>query len=225
MNILICENKLKIDNNIANEFTNYMQKYPNLYKELAKTIYEEINKDSKKPIILDLGSGPALINHEIKKILKHSIILSLDSSLEMLKNAQKPHNKTFSNKTNGILSISENIPIKNNTIDIMISRFSLSYWKNPEKAFSEIYRIIKPNGKLILEALNKNFPKWKLFLIKIHMNTKLAGKNVIKYHIDAYKKAYDFDQIKSLLVSADFKIDKIEFKNKDWKIKIIASKK
>jgi demethylmenaquinone methyltransferase/2-methoxy-6-polyprenyl-1,4-benzoquinol methylase len=221
---LICENKLKINKNIAEEFTNYMHKYPNLYEELAKTIYEELNEDAKKPIILDLGSGPALINYEIKKLLKNSVILSLDASLEMLNNAQKPRNKTFSNKINGILSVSENIPIKNNTIDIMISRFSLSYWKNPEKAFSEIYRIIKPNGKLILEALNKNFPKWKLFLIKIHMNTKQAGKNVIKYHVDAYKNAYYFDQIKSLLLSANFKIDKIEYKNNDWKIKIIASK-
>jgi len=224
MIILKCDNKLKITDDIANEFIKYMSKYSNLYEELAQTIYKELTENIDNPIILDLGSGPGLINNEIKKILNKSIILSLDASPEMLKKAHKSRNKAFEQKINGILSISENIPIKANTIDILVSRFSLSYWNKPEKAFSEIHRIIKPNGKIILEVLNKKFPKWKLFLIKIHMSLKFAGKEVIKYHIDAYKNAYHFDKIKSLLESNGFKIIKKEFKEKDWKIKIIALK-
>ena len=225
MIFLICENNLKINDDVANEFTKYMVKYPYLYEDLAYTISDEIKKNAINPIILDLGSGPGLINKEIKKLLQDSIILSLDSSIKMLKNAEKCSYNVFAKQINGILSLSEKIPIKSNSVDIVVSRFSLSYWKNPEKAIFEINRILKPEGKFILEALNKNFPKWKLLLIKIHMYLKSAGTNVVRYHIDAYKNAYNFNQVKILLNSSGFKINKKEFNKRDWKIKIIASKK
>jgi len=215
---------VKINDNIAKEFTQYMIKYPDLYKNLAITIFKEIKQDSKNPIILDLGSGPGLINKEIKKLLPDSVIFSLDASIKMLKNAEKYHFYTKNKQINGVLSISENIPLKSNSIDLTVSRFSLSYWKEPKKAISEINRVLKPDGKFVLEALNKNYPKWKLFLIKIHMIFNFAGINVVKYHLDAYNNAYNIDQIDCLLTNGGFDIIKKEGYNKDWKYKIIATK-
>jgi len=215
---------LKINDSIAKEFTKYMIKYPNLYKKLAFTIFKEINNEIKNPIILDLGSGPGLINKEIKKLLPDSVIFSLDASIKMLKNPEKGHYKSNNERINGILSIAENIPLKSNSIDILVSRFSLSYWKKPRKAILEINRVLKPGGKLILEALNKNFPKWKLFLIKTHMMINFASKNIIQYHLEAYKSAYTIDQINKLLEDSDLETMRIEGLDKDWKYKIIAIK-
>jgi ubiquinone/menaquinone biosynthesis C-methylase UbiE len=213
---------LKIDINIAKEFKIYMNKYPNLYKNIAITILNEINNKNNTLKILDLGSGPGLINPEIKKLIPNSIIYSLDSSIEMLKNAQINTSELKNEKINGILSNAEKIPLKSNSIDILVSRFSLTYWNNPNLAINEIKRILKPNGKLILEFLNKNFPKWKLFLIKIHMSFKFAGKNVIKYHIDAYENAYDINQVKKFIEENNLKIIEIKGGKKSWKYTIIA---
>jgi ubiquinone/menaquinone biosynthesis C-methylase UbiE len=219
-----CEIKVRINGKIAKEFTKYMLKYPNLYKNLAITIFKEINSEIKNPIILDLGSGPGLLNREVKKIIPNSVIISLDPSIKMLKNAEKYHFKSNTNRINGILSIAENIPLKSNSVDILVSRFSLSYWKKPKNAISEINRVLKPGGKFVLETLNKNFPKWKLFLIKIHMSLNFAGSDVIKYHSDAYKNAYDINEIKNLLNNSDLKIIKKEGFDRDWKYKIVAKK-
>jgi len=215
---------LKINDSIAKEFTIYMKKYPKLYQNLAFTISKEITNEPKKPIILDLGSGPGLLNKEIKKLIPNSIIYSLDASIKMLKNADKCHYKSDYEQINGILSIAENIPLKSNSIDILVSRFSLSYWKKPRTAISEINRVLKPGGKLILETLNKNFPKWKLFLIKIHMKLNFANKNIIQYHLEAYKSAYTIDQINKLLEDSKIEIIRKEGHNKDWKYNIVAIK-
>ena len=215
---------MKINDSIAKEFVAYMKKYSNLYQNLAFTIFKEITNELKKPIILDLGSGPGLLNNEIKKLIPNSIILSLDASIKMLKNASKCHYKSDYEQINGILSIAENIPLKDNSIDILVSRFSLSYWKKPRKAILEINRVLKPGGKLILEALNKNFPKWKLFLIKIHMMLNFASKNIIQYHLEAYKSAYTIDQINKLLEDGDLETMRIVGSDKNWKYKIIAIK-
>ena len=214
---------MKIDKITAKEFKDYMIKYPDLYKKIAQIIYKNLD-NNKNPKILDLGSGPALINSEILKIIPNSIIISLDNSLNMLKNANKHHKKANKKNFNGILATSEKIPLKDNSIDLLVSRFSISYWKKPKKAILEIKRVLKPGGKFILEGLNKKFPKWKLFLIKIHMILKLAGYNVIKYHIDAYQNAYEIDTIYQILQKNGFKNIKKEGNKKDWKFTLISEK-
>ena len=213
---------MKIEKNIAKQFTDYMKKYPKLYEDLAKLIKKVANDKNNEIKILDLGSGPALINKEIKKILPNSIIYSLDQSSEMLKNAQNYTFKGEIQKINGILSNAENIPLKSDSMDIIISRFSLSYWENPNLVIKEIKRVLKPDGKLILEFLNKKYPKWKLNLIKIHMRIKFAGNNVIKYHIDAYKNAYDLDKVKELINKNKLTIIKINGKKRNWKYTIVS---
>jgi ubiquinone/menaquinone biosynthesis C-methylase UbiE len=213
---------LKIDKNIAKEFTRYMEKYPILYKDIADKISNIIDDVNNKIYILDLGSGPGLLNKEIKKQLPNSVIYSLDQSIEMLTNAQTYTFKGRKEKINGILSNAEKIPIKSDSIDILVSRFSISYWKEPLIAIREIKRILKPKGKLIIEALNKDFPRWKLYLIKLHMIYRDAGNNVIRYHINAYKNAYNLVEIKKLLNKNDLNIIEIDGKKSDWKYTIIS---
>ena len=92
------------------------------------------------------------------------------------------------------------------------------------KALEEINRVLKPNGFLIIEALNKNYPKWKLFLTKIHMVINEASSNVIRYHLDTYKIAYTSLQIRDFIDSSGFEITKKDINKKDWKFLIIAKK-
>jgi ubiquinone/menaquinone biosynthesis C-methylase UbiE len=61
---------------------------------------------------------------------------------------------------------------------MIVSRFSLPYWTQPEKSFKEMARVLKPGSKVIFEALNRDFPTWKLLLIKIRMLLNQAGQDV-----------------------------------------------
>jgi ubiquinone/menaquinone biosynthesis C-methylase UbiE len=215
---------LIINKGTAEKFTKYMLKYPELYNNLAQLIKENLSKSSAKSIVVDLGAGPCILSAEINKLIPEIFVINLDPSLKMLEMAEKHTFKSNHTKKSNILSKSENIPLKSDSIDIIVSRFSLAYWKNPKISFKEIYRVIKPNGRIILEILNKEFSKKRLFLIKLHMYIKLAGKEVIKYHIEAYNKAYTINQIETILKESKFSIiDKIGNK-KDWKFIIIAQK-
>ena len=81
------------------------------------------------------------------------------------------------------------------------------------------------DGKVVIEFLNKDFPHWKLNLIKMNMILKSAGSDVIRYHIDAYKTAYSISSVKKLLKDSGFKIILEEGSKDDWKYLIVAQKK
>jgi ubiquinone/menaquinone biosynthesis C-methylase UbiE len=124
-----------------------------------------------------------------------------------------------------VVGVSENIPLKNSTIDIIASRFSLPYWTQPKKSFEEMARVLKPGGKVILEALNRDFPTWKRLLIKIRMLFNRAGRNVTKYHIDAYKLAHTIEQVEQFFIGAGFTICEKEGKKNEWRFIVVAEKK
>jgi len=86
-------------------------------------------------------------------------------------------------------------------------------------------RVLKPSGKVVLEALNRDFPTWKLFSIKIHMLFNRAGRDVTKYHVDAYKLAHTLDQVEQFFTDAGFTISEKEGKKNEWKFIVVAEKK
>jgi ubiquinone/menaquinone biosynthesis C-methylase UbiE len=86
-------------------------------------------------------------------------------------------------------------------------------------------RVLKPGGKIILEALNRDFPIWKLMLIKIRMLFNRAGQNVTKFHIDAYKLAHTIEQVEKFFIDAGFAICEKEGKKSEWRFIIVAEKK
>lgn len=219
------EDKLKnndIDNSLSMKFTKYMEKYTRLYYYLAKKTKTYLPDSANTPNIVDLSVGPGLLSLELSKIIDQAHIIGIDPSKNMLKIANEK--LKICNYCNLILSKVENLPLKSCYIDIIVSRFGISSWNNLHKGFSESFRVLKPNGKLILEILNKDFPKWKQAIMKFHMRINGAGKEVIKYNIDSYKTVLNLKKIEQLLINNGFKIIEHEGKHHDWKKLIVATK-
>jgi ubiquinone/menaquinone biosynthesis C-methylase UbiE len=211
-----------IDETLAKQFTEYMEKYGELYLFLAKKTKENIPESNKKPKIIDLSIGPGLLSYELNRLIPQAQILGLDPATNMLTIAK---NKLIGCKHCSLaIGTVENIPLKNNYADVIVSRFGFSSWRNPKKGLLEIHRVLRPNGRLVLEILNKEFPKWKLQIMKLHMKINGAGDKVIKYNVSSYKNALSLGQIEKLLTETGFKIINKEGKKTDWKILIVASK-
>jgi ubiquinone/menaquinone biosynthesis C-methylase UbiE len=126
-------------------------------KSAFSKYYSEIQKiltDSEK-IVLELGAGfgrhtSVIANCNVKLIV-------LDISSVALGINQKIHKNLYGTLNSSI----DNIPLLDQSIDVVISCESLSY-ADPKKVNSEILRVLKPGGHLIvIDALNHN-PIYKL---------------------------------------------------------------
>jgi demethylmenaquinone methyltransferase/2-methoxy-6-polyprenyl-1,4-benzoquinol methylase len=210
-----------LDEQLVERFENYMERFPELYFSLSKIVKKFIPESVVKSVIVDLGVGPGLLSFEMAKQIPDAMILGVDPSKEMLKFANK---KIKSENFKAVVGSSEKIPMESGKADVVVSRFTLSYWDSLEKGFKEIYRVLRPGGALVLEVLNKDFPKWKLFAIKVQMHLRSATVEVIKYHIDAYKTAHSFHEVSDFLTNIGFEIVYSEYRKNDWKFIIVAKK-
>lgn len=207
----------KFDQNTAINFEKYMKRYPQFYQYLAIIVKKNIEY-CKEPVILDLGIGPGFLSKEINNILPDAHVIGIDPSEYMLKLSKK--NAFVETK----IGFAENIPMENNSVDVVVSRFNLTYWKDSKKGFNEINRVLKPGGKFILEALNKDFSHLKLLLISIFMILKGSSFDIARYHHDSYKTAYSMNHVKKLYIDAGFEIVYSEGLNKDWKYIFVGKK-
>lgn len=118
-------------------------KFSERSNEFDKFILENIKL--KNPKICDLCCGPGNTIELLAN--KSKEIIGIDASDEMIKIC----NEKFDNKSN-IKTILSSVKIrsKKDYFDYVIIRMGLHHIKDKENVISEIYRILKPKGKLIL---------------------------------------------------------------------------
>ena len=145
-----------------------------LYKNTAKAM--NLKNDDK---YLEIGFGSGLF---IKKYVSNiQKIAGLDHSKEMVKLANDFNKKLVkSGKAEFKHGDVTNIPWGNNEFSIIVAIETFFFWPEPEQSLKEIYRVIKPGGRLIIEmAYNKDDGKNHTKLIK-KIDFKLYSGNEMK---------------------------------------------
>ena len=70
----------------------------------------------------------------------------LDISDESVKKAQKVNKAEIGKRVKIIKGSAERLPFKDNSIDLITAFETVFFWKDPEKAFREIYRSLVKDG-------------------------------------------------------------------------------
>lgn len=101
-----------------------------------------------KGIIVDIGCGGGNCVNILSSITNANIV-GVDYSALCVKNAIKKNKKAIKDGRVEILQADVvHLPIKSNTIDCAVSVESVYFWNDPDKAFREIKRTLKPGGSL-----------------------------------------------------------------------------
>ena len=107
---------------------------------------------------LDVATGTADIPLEMGKRYPQPMqIVGMDFSLSMLKLGNKKiSNNKLSKDIKLIPGSAENIPFKDHSFDGAITAFGVRNFMDAKQGLQEIYRILKPNGKIVV--LEFSFP-------------------------------------------------------------------
>ncbi len=141
--------KQHIQNNFNKVAPNYLTN-TNIQKITGLNIANLITKQNIKCDsdcrMLDLGSGPGSLLHTN---LTMSNMVLYDISIAMLKQGINQQ------QNNRVVGDAITLPFADNSFDYVISNLMLQWVIDKNLVFNELYRILKPQGKIILTVLVK----------------------------------------------------------------------
>jgi SAM-dependent methyltransferase len=99
--------------------------------------------------VIDLGSGAGNDCFVARALIGETgKVIGVDMTEAMINKARKNTEKLGFNNVEFRLGDIENMPVSENLADVVISNCVLNLVPNKEKAFNEIFRILKPGGHL-----------------------------------------------------------------------------
>lgn len=163
----------------------------NIQNKLKIEVFKDLIGDCLDKTILDVGSGesPIAYNIQCKKVI------TLDSREEV--------------KPNIVCDLdSQNIPLEENSIDIMIVGEILEHTLNPYKIVRRLYKPLKKGGIVVVSVPNipSLINRIRFLIGRLPNYSCKPHDNNDARHIIDFNKKYLID----VLTKAEFKIEKIK---------------
>lgn len=157
--------------------------------------------------ILDVGSGSGIFAEELRKLFPNSMIVCIDSSLEMCKLSR------------AIIGRAESLPFKDRSFDLITFIFSLHELKI-FRALKEAFRVLKNSGWVYILDLDKNAPdgikKFYKLVLRAIISPKYAN------HVERVWKEFESCENISKMLN-ELKFD-VKLKKDFYSFRILAKK-
>ncbi|MBA7564147.1 Arsenite methyltransferase [subsurface metagenome] len=159
--------------------------------------------------VLDLGSGAGFDCFlAASKVGENGRVIGVDMTPEMLEKARENASKGKYTNVEFRLGEIENLPVADNSVDIVISNCVINLAPDKRRVFAEAFRVLKPGGRLMISdmVLLKELPDFIKKSIEAYIGC-LSGAMMRDEYIGTIKTA-GFQEV-SIIDETSFPIEGI----------------
>lgn len=150
-------------------------------------------------IVLDLGSGAGFDCFlAASRVGMKGKVIGVDMTPEMIEKARDTAKKNAVSNVEFRLGEIENLPIEDNSVDIVISNCVINLSSDKPRVFQEIYRVLKPGGRIAISdmVLLRELPRAVQESIEAYIGC-VSGALLV----DEYKKIVEASGLKDVEVT------------------------
>ncbi|MGD6852111.1 MAG: arsenite methyltransferase [Candidatus Bathyarchaeia archaeon] len=147
--------------------------------------------------VLDLGSGAGFDCFlAAKKVGKQGKVIGVDMTPEMLDKARSNAAKGKYTNVEFRLGEIENLPVADNSVDVIISNCVINLAPNKKRVFEEAFRVLASNGRIMVSdiVLLKPLPKAVQESVEAYAGC-IAGAELKDKYLDLIRQA-GFEKVK-----------------------------
>lgn len=111
--------------------------------------YTMMSIDAKKSdCVLEVAAGTCVCGRSLAPMVDS--IICIDATPEMLEVGKNEAKKANLTNISFVEGVAENLPFEDNSFDIVMTRLSFHHFTEMETPFSEMSRVLRPGGKLVI---------------------------------------------------------------------------
>ncbi len=133
-----------------NSFSRAAERYDEvavLQREMGQRLLDRLELMLVEPkVVLDIGCGTGVATMELAKRYRKAQVIALDFAIPMLQETRK--RGSWLRRPRCICADLEQIPLADDTVDLIYSNAAIQWSNDLEHTFSEFMRVLRPGGVL-----------------------------------------------------------------------------
>jgi ubiquinone/menaquinone biosynthesis C-methylase UbiE len=174
-----------------------------IFKLERQIVAHRLAKLKPQGRLVDIGCGPGYLAAEISRRYPALGVIGLDNNHEMINIARRnwPSGKYELELVEGDAG---QLPFADNSLDFAVSSLSLHHWKQADRVFAEIHRVLKPGGQFLVLDLRRDGSRLFYYALRLVQRFSPAAIRRTNGAVGSFWASYTPSELKTMLSSMDF---------------------
>jgi ubiquinone/menaquinone biosynthesis C-methylase UbiE len=178
---------------------------------LRYMVIRRLEKNPPQGALLDAGCGPGHLAIAIAGRFPQAKVSGVDNNNDMIAAALRNRARFPAGNVDFRLGDVHLLPCEDGSFDLVVSTLSLHHWRNAGRALGEIFRVLKPGGRLLLMDLRRDGSRCFYYLLILMQRFAVpASIRRINGPVGSFYASYTIAEVKRLLDSIPFQNAEVE---------------